>query len=277
MNKKSIVSGIISSICLLNVSAATVTFHGVASRELSNPKNWDTFPAAGDYINISTRSASADKPALIDPAFKVKTGFFRVYSNSESGVGPAYATLQNGTKLFALGVYAGNEKNPAFTGHLRLETGSSIQTSYPNSGEFSIGHDQPRAVSTVVVENGVKPFEHARMILRASGKLTFLSGANSVSTFVSMRRSEASENILDGLVQVDLAALKQGGEYKLIDGGASTVSIGGALRKALDSAGGTLHGTGDYSSKNFSVLNGGAWKWTLQLKDSGKTLVLTAS
>jgi hypothetical protein len=105
--------------------------------------------------------------------------------------------------------------------------------------------------------------------------MQFIFGTNSVST-LSTIGTNVIDNTLNGLLQVDLAALTATtGTYTLIDSTNSNRLIKGSLYTWLNGVGGSYTNTGSYSNSNFQVLNGETKKWTLALADGKQDLTLT--
>ena len=275
MRMRWIVGLLVAGLCSM---AQAVLFTGAgADQNFSTTNNWDTVPVAGDSVEIAANGTSFGSPAIIDPGFTVDyLGFVRIHSAGDGGTGMAYAEVASGATLTSTLIDVGNAANHYFDGTLTLRTGSATAAKYFNSGSLNIGGDAAGEVGILKVESGVS-FSQTYLNLRPYGVLTYELGADSVSTFASTKSTAGVANTLDGLVQVDLAALENEGAYTLIDSSSSDVLIAGAMKTWLDAEGGSFSGSGDYSNATFQVLNGGTVNWTLSLEDGGQDLVLAAA
>jgi len=264
MNRTNVVS--ILTVCFLALTidfamAANVTFTVFGDGNFSTVANWEQIPVSKDILR-GENGTSTGKPALVDPAFT--TDFGNAYI-CPSAAGTAVVEVQAGAKLKAMNLYIGHNIQSAPCGQLTIRSGGKLEGAF---GKIFIG-SKGKGMLTVEPEADLSwPI----LEIGPAGTLTFQFGANSVSTFKATVKKAGLSNTLDGLLQVDLAQLKQAGDYVLIDGAAS--EIGGALRIWLVSKGGSFSGSGDFAGTNFSVLNGGNWNWTLQLDDKNRDLVL---
>ncbi len=245
-----------------------------ADQNFSNTNNWDTVPVANDHVQIAANGTSSGSPAVVDPGFSTDyLGFARIYSGGAGGTGMAYAEVASGATLKSILIEVGNAGNAAYSGTLTLRTGGATVAKYVNSGSFKIGG---AAAGFVTVEPGVS-FSQTYLSLNSYGTLTFELGADSVSTFAATKSTAGVANTLDGLLQVDLAALENEGVYTLIDSANPDLLIAGAMKTWLDGEGGSFSGTGNDSNATFQVLNGGTMDWTLSLEDGGQDLVLAVT
>jgi hypothetical protein len=256
-------------------AAVNTLFTGAgADQNFSNTNNWDTVPVTNDTVQIAANGTSSGSPAIVDPGFSTDyLGFVRIYSGGTGGTGMAYAEVASGATLTSVLIEVGNAGNAAYSGTLTLRTGGATVAKYLNSGVLNIGGDDAGELGIVTVEPGVS-FSQTYLNLKPYGTLTFELGADSVSTFASTKSTAGVANTLDGLLQVDLAALENEGVYTLIDSANPDLLIAGAMKTWLDGEGGSFSGTGNDSNATFQVLNGGTMDWTLSLADGGQDLVL---
>jgi len=250
-------------LCLLTgaAQAANVTFTGSGNYKFSSAANWEQTPVSKDILR-GENGTSPGKPALVDPAFT--TDFGNAYI-CPSAAGTAVVEVQAGAKLKAINLYIGHNIQPAPCGQLTMRTGGALEGAF---GKIFIGS---RGKGTLTVEPGAD-LSWPGLEIGSAGTLAFEFGENSVATFKATSK-KAGQNNLDGLIQADLAQLKQAGEYRMIDG--TTQEIGGVLRSWLDAQGGAFSANGDFSNSNFSVINGSGWSWTLRLADDQRDLMLT--
>ena len=244
------------------VQAANVAFTGSSSgdNKFSTAGNWDQAPVSKDILR-SVNGTSADKPALIDSEFSVDFGNAYI---SPAATGTAYLDVLSGGKLKAANLYVGHSVQPVWCGQVTVRTGGALE------GQFGTVLIGMKGKGALTVEPGAN-LSWPGLNIGPAGILTYQFGENSVSTFKADSR-KAGTNTVDGLIQADLAQLKQAGEYVLLDGAAQ--EIGGALRTWLDSQGGSFSGSGDSAGTCFSVLNGAGWSWTLKLDDKNRDLML---
>jgi hypothetical protein len=247
--------------------AALFTGNGV-DQNFSTTANWDAAPVTGDNIAISHSGTSVSSPAVIDSGFSVNLGSAKIYSEGAGGTGMAYAEVVSGGTLKASLIYVGNSANQYYDGTLTLRTGSATVARYLDSGNLTIGGGDIGELGFATVEAGVS-FSHARLSLQTYGTLTYELGASSVSTFSATDTTDGSgDSLLDGLLQVDFAALTSTGSYTLLD---TRLTIGGALIDDLTR--GSISDISD--STHFNVLNAadGA-AWNLTTANDGQDLVL---
>lgn len=248
-------------------------FHGTHSRLFSDEENWSKFPTERSGFRISGDNTSSDSPAVVDPGFGVEIHMARIYSGAEAGISPAHVAIADGARLTASVVQVGNPLNSYFEGCLTLRKGSQLAPALTNSGALIIGGTDQPTLGEVVVEPGAAQFSHSILELNQSGKLTFIPGGDSITPFVSLNLSPGRHNRLDGLLQVDLSQVRQPGMYYLVQGSGSESQLHGKLPEWIRSEGGKVSGTGDFSHYHFAILNGGNWKWNLEIQD--KDLVLS--
>jgi hypothetical protein len=242
------------------VQAANVVFTATGDCNFSTAANWDQVPVSKDILR-SVNGTSASKPALVDPACSVDFGNAYI---SPSAAGTAVVEVPSGAKLKAVNLYVGHNLQPIMGGQVTVRTGGALAGQF---GKIIIG---AKGKGLLTVEPGVDLFWPG-LDIGPSGTLTVQFGADSVATLKCDSKKEG-QNTLDGLIQADLAQLKQAGDYVLLD--AAAQQIGGALRLWLESQGGSFSGSGDFTGTNFSVLNGGNWSWTIKLDDKNRDLVL---
>jgi dienelactone hydrolase len=243
--------------------AANVAFTASGDYKFSTEANWNQTPVSKDTLR-SVNGTSAGKPALADPAFTVDFGNGYIVP---SAAGTAFVEVPSGAKLKAMNLYIGHNVQPALCGQLTVRTGGALE------GQFGTVLIGVKGKGVLTVEPGAD-ISWPGLNTGAAGILAFQFGENSVATFKANSK-KAGQNSLDGLIQADMAQLKQAGDYVLIDGAAQ--EVGGALRIGLDAQGGAFSGNGDFTETNFSVLNGGNWSWTLKLADRNRDLVLTVN
>jgi hypothetical protein len=240
--------------------AANVVFTVSGDGKFSTAANWDQVPVSKDVLR-SVNGTSTSKPALADPACSVDFGNAYI---SPSAAGTAVVEVPSGAKLKAVNLYVGHNLQPAMGGQVTVRTGGALAGQF---GKIIIG---AKGKGLLTVEPGVDLFWPG-LDIGSAGTLTVQFGADSAATLKCDSKKDG-RNTLDGLVQADLAQLKQAGDYVLLD--AAVQEIGGALRTWLDAQGGSFSGSGDYTGVNFSVLNGGRWSWTLKLDDKNRDMVL---
>ena len=255
--------------------SATVNYIGSGSgNNFSVTGNWNAYPAAsGDTFYIGVTNNTAVNRAKIN----ITNTFLqaRIHSQTGYGVGMSYAEVLSGTTLKASTTYIGNPANLNFDGSLILRSGAGMDTMAPNSGAMYVGGETNGMVGELFVEAGASLFRQNNIQLGAYGRMQFIFGTNSVST-LSTIGTNVIDNTLNGLLQVDLAALTATtGTYTLIDSTNSNRLIKGSLYTWLNGVGGSYTNTGSYSNSNFQVLNGGTKKWTLALADGKQDLTLT--
>ncbi|MCF7816674.1 MAG: hypothetical protein K9M54_02230 [Kiritimatiellales bacterium] len=116
----------------------------------------------------------------------------------------------------------------------------------------------------MIIENGAA-VSFGNLSLGANGLMTYEFGTNSVSTFVSTKSNAAGTMLLDGIIELDLAAAPAAGTYTLIQCNHASTTLTGAFATWLSGQGGSFSSTGSYDGSNFKVVNGGNTKWTLQI------------
>lgn len=259
------------------VQAATVNYIGSGSgNNFSVTGNWfgASYPAAANdtfYIGVTNNTAVNRAKINITNTFSQA----RIHSQTGYGVGMSYAEVLSGTTLKASTTYIGNNANAAFDGSLILRSGAGMDTMAPNSGAMFVGGESAGMVGELFVEAGAALFRQNNIQLGAYGRMQFIFGTNSVST-LSTVGTNVVDNTLNGLLQVDLAALTaKTGTYTLIDSTNSNRLIKGSLYTWLNGVGGSYTNTGSYSNSNFQVLNGGTKQWSIALADGGKDLTLS--
>lgn len=265
------------AVLLVAYSAQAVNVNYIGSGSGNNfsvTGNWSAYPAAsGDtfYIGVTNNTAVNRAKINITNTFSQA----RIHSQTGYGTGTSYAEVLSGTTLKASTTYIGNPANLNFDGSLILRSGAGMDTMAPNSGAMYVGGETSGMVGELFVEAGAALFRQNNIQLGTYGRMQFIFGANSVST-LSTIGTNAVDNTLNGLLQVDLAALTATtGTYTLIDSTNSNRLIKGSLYTWLNGVGGSYTNTGSYSNSNFQVLSGGTKQWSIALADGGKDLTLT--
>ena len=257
---------------MATTSVQASIFKGLSGtdKKFSTVGNWDVFPTNGAAIN-SISNTTATSMAQVDSGFTVQIANANLYSSKVSST--SYVEIVTGGVFKQSSISIGNAINAAYSGSLTVRTGGTLTNAYGNSGALAIGGTNRlnSGAGFMTIEAGAA-VQQTVLTLGQSGTLTFQFDANSVSTLNLSKTTAGTTNTLNGLLQVDLGAYTgSAGTYTLINGVSNT--LGGALYTTL--SGGSISGTGTYSSANFAVLNGGAQQWTLGLADSGKDVVLT--
>jgi|GEM_PF-2302497 len=267
------------TVLLVAYSAQAVTVNYIGSGSGNNfsvTGNWfgASYPAAsGDtfYIGVTNNTEVNRAKINITNTFSQA----RIHSQTGYGQGMSYAEVLSGTTLKASTTYIGNNANAAFDGSLILRSGAGMDTLAPNSGAMFVGGNTSGMIGELFVEAGAALFRQNHIELGTYGRMQFIFGSNSVST-LSTVGTNVVDNTLNGLLQVDLAALTATtGTYTLIDSTNSNRLINGSLYTWLNGVGGSFTNTGSYSNSNFQVLNGGTKQWSIALADGGKDLALT--
>ncbi|MCF7817597.1 MAG: hypothetical protein K9M54_06925 [Kiritimatiellales bacterium] len=252
--------------------AAVVTFTGASGVDsnFSTAANWSsgTVPLAGD-----TAYVAAFKTLIVDGVYTV--GNFRANALSGTNNGMSYVEIVSGAALSDGSITVGNA-SASYNGTLTLRSGGATHTTANNGGVLSIGGTSAGMIGNMVVEAGAV-FEQSRLTLNTYGTLDFVFGADSVSTFTAKKTTTGNDNVMDGMLEVDLGALATAGTYTLINSASTNLVIGGALRTWLDGNGGSVSGSGSYVGSNFTVSNGDGKDWTLSLADNNQDLTLTVA
>jgi hypothetical protein len=259
------------------IDVSVFTGNSGVDNNFSTAGNWDRKPLIGDTFVIGVTNATSIKPAIIDGGFSTVIANAKIHSTTNYGFGTAYAEIASNGLLKSSSVVVGQLDIVDLNGALTLRKGGSITATFPNSGQLSIGSETNGSVGNLFVEAGAALFSAARVGLYKYGTLTFISDTNSVSTLQTTKTTVGTNNILDGLVQVDLAALATSCTNTLINSSSTNLLIGGTMRTWLDGLGGSISGAGTYSSDNFAILNGGFNEWTLALADGNQDLTLTVT
>ncbi|MGZ0655288.1 hypothetical protein ACWPKO_13260 [Coraliomargarita sp. W4R53] len=259
-------------------TAAAQQFTGASGVDtnFSTPANWDSglVPTSGT-ITVSANDTSLGVPAVVDASLGiVGYGIAKIYSEGAGGTGMAYAAVASGGTLSSSVIYVGNADNQYFDGNLTVRSGGSIRTEATNAGHFRVGGQDVGEVGTLLIEDGAS-IEHSKLTLNTYGSMTFEFGASSVSTFYTVSSKDGITNLLDGLVQVDLAALTTAGSYTLISSDHASLLLSGQLITDLATAGGTI--SSSTQSSSFNVLNAGTSNWTLSTANGGQDLLLNVT
>lgn len=262
-----------------------VIFTGNGTDNLwSTSANWDTFPVAGNEVSSFTlANATASNPAIVDPLFNVTMGIVRVESFESAGdpAGRVFVEIADGGTLRTRNIFVGQGGRAAYQGSLTLRSGGTITndgTGGLDPGVLQIGHtnsiqNTTANLSFLTIESGAT-LQTPGIVQNLGGVVTFQFGTDSVTT-LQTTSATIGENVLNGLLRVDLASLETMQSYSLITNPNAGVTIGGALRTWLDTGGGAFSGSGSFANSNFEVLNGGTLDWTLSLDNNNQDLVLT--
>ena len=257
-----------------SVSASIFTGASGLNKNFSTAGNWDVVPTNGALIDaFGVTNASVSSPAIVDSAWTNTVANVKLHSVTGYGSGTSYVEVVSGGNFKVTSLAVGNAANAAFDGVLTVRKGGAITNMFANSGVLSIGGGTAGMVGKMFVEAGAS-LRQTRVDLNQYGLLSFTFDSNSVST-LNLSGTSVLTNKLDGLLQVDLAALTTSGTYTLINSTNSNLLIGGTMRTWLDGVGGSYTNTGDFANANFQVLNGGTKKWTLALADGNQDLTLT--
>ena len=152
-------------------------------------------------------------------------------------------------------------------GEVVLRSGAALWAGNGGNGGFlEVGGT---STGKLTVAEGAD-FRATKFTVSSAGVLGFEFGADSVSTMVGTASLTGSVNQVDGLLRLDLGALETAGTYVLIDSQGSQLS--GALRTWLDAGGGSRSGTGDVSTANFEIADGGDIQW--ELATDGQNLTI---
>lgn len=265
----------VAAMMVASVSQAAV-FTGASglNKNFSTAGNWDVVPTNGAAIDmIGVTNASVSSPAIVDSAWNTTVANVKLHSGTGYGSGTSYVEVVSGGNFKVSGIAVGNAINAAFDGVLTVRKGGAVTNTFGNSGALIIGGGTAGMVGKMFVEAGAS-LKQTRVDLNQYGLLSFTFDSNSVST-LNLTGTSVFTNKLDGLLQVDLAALTTSGTYTLINSTNSNLLIGGTMRTWLDSVGGSYSNNGDFAHANFAVLNGGTKKWTLSLADGNKDINLT--
>ena len=277
---KLVLTGVAAIAAAASVQAVMWT-NGVSGDMLfSTASNWTNglVPTGGDVFS-GAKGTTAAKHALVDPAFNIggTNGYLGNATITASSISTAYVDIQSGAVLRVQNLSLGNSVHAGWDGNVTVKSGGSLNSWGPvgtnvNSGNVTIGTSTGLGAGMLTIEAGAGYVGNSALTLNANGTIKFMFGANAVTMFNTSRSTVGATNTLNGLIQVDLGAYTGGaGTYTLING--ITNVLAGALYDTL--SGGSISGTGTYSSANFAVLNGGAQQWTLGLADGNKDVVLT--
>jgi hypothetical protein len=272
-------TGFVLAVCWmmteLSAPAATTRYFTGAGGDnnFSTAANWDTAPVAGDNICIHTEATTALNPAVWDAGFTADLSTVAV--NSTNGAtGDSYMEVASGVDQLFSNLQVGTLGTGTHHNYLTLKTGSTLANRYANGGATVIGADAAYRSGQMTLEPGVS-FQTAVLTVNDFGTLTYEFGVDSVSTLMTSRTTAGGANTIDGLIQVDLSALTAAGTYTLINSSSTNLLIGGTMRTWLDGAGGSSNGTGDFTSANFEVLNGGTNQWSVELADNNQDLIFS--
>ncbi|MGZ0654578.1 PEP-CTERM sorting domain-containing protein [Coraliomargarita sp. W4R53] len=250
-----------------------------SDQNFSTAGNWagGVVPDGSSVVTIAADGTSSSNPAIIDAEFGVVNfGTVKVYSDSNElgGGGMAYAAIASSGILRASNINVGNFNNQYFNGTLTIRRGGSVQTNATNGGNFTVGGGDSGELGALFIEDGAT-IQHTRVTLDTYGEMTFKFGANSVSTFNTVKNNAGGTNLLNGVLQVDLATLTSAGSYTLINSNSSNLLLSGQLLNDLSNAGGTITSSGQ--SSNFNVLNAGNAVWSLTTADGGQDLIFNVT
>ena len=270
--------GIVAAMMVASVSQAALwTNNPTAGNMLfSDSRNWTNgvLPISGEVLNGIKGTTTALNPALVDSSFNIggTNGAFGTFNlNSGKNGTTAYLAVQSNATLRSSNLYMGNVVQSGWNGDLTLKTGGSIVGSA--GGTLFVG-TTASSTGKLTLEKGAS-LSFSILNLATNGTMKFIFGTNSVTTFNATKGTVGSSNLLNGLLQVDLAALTTDGTYTLLNSSSTNLLIAGTMRTWLDSVGGSYSNNGDFANSNFQVLNGGTKKWTLALADGNKDLTLT--
>ncbi|MGZ0709995.1 hypothetical protein ACWPKO_16830 [Coraliomargarita sp. W4R53] len=268
-----------------SVIAVNVEFEGGgASQNWSDDANWSSGaqPGASDTLYFEA-PATLSMPSVADVDFETSGDIYvrSFNATAASGVGNAfgnaYVEVASGVTLRSRYLQVGSA-NAAYGGVLTLKSGSAIVSDNLRNGYVQLQRnvaDNPQYDGHLIVEDGVS-FNHRLLSMQVGTELTFQFGSNSVSTFTYQSTNDGFDNVLDGLLRLDLTNLNEAGTYALIqDNGLTTAGITGALFNALKSS--SITGTGDYTSSNFEIISGAGVEWELRLADSDKDIEFVVS
>ncbi|MGZ0654569.1 hypothetical protein ACWPKS_03090 [Coraliomargarita sp. W4R72] len=265
------------SALLVNLARAqNFTGAELSDQNFSTTGNWDTggLPVDEADVSISANATTELTPALINGEWTLGTVRVNSLNFGTGGFGMAYAEIKSGGILRSKILYIGSNSNAAYDGNLTVRNGGSLESDAQNSGVFSIGGASDGMVGVVLIEDGAA-IEHSRIALEAYGEMTFEFGASSVSTFNALKDNSGRTNLLNGLLQVDLAALSTVGSYTLINSNNANLLLSGQLVDDLATSGGTITSAGESSS--FNVLNAGNAVWNLTTADGGQDLIFNVT
>jgi hypothetical protein len=274
---------VVSAMTQVNGQTTTAGLFSGASGDnnlFSNTANWSTFPTysgsgSRPNFNVTATATSAGNPGQLDAAFNplLPSGFSQGYVQPYA-TGTSYIEVLDGGVFRAVHLTIGHQSISARHGQLTLKSGSKLSPDTANNGNLTVG-SSAAATRRLIAEAGLAEFGFANLKLMTNGAITFKFGEASVSSFVSTKSNGKADLILDGVVEVDLAALETRGTYTLIQSMHNDTVMTGDLATWLTGEGGSFTLTGSYNGNNFKVLNGGDLEWTLSSADNGGTLILT--
>jgi len=270
--------GIVAAMMVASVSQAALwTNNPTAGNMLfSDSRNWTNgvLPISGEVMTSVKGTTTALNPALVDPSFNIggTNGAFGNFNLNAGKAGTVYLAVQSNATLRSSNIFIGNAAQSGWNGDLTLKTGGSIVSA--TGAQLAVGTINSSSTGKLTLEKGAS-LSFAYLTLNTNGIMNFTFGTNSVTTFNATKGTVGSSNLLNGLLQVDLAALTTDGTYTLLNSSSTNLLIAGTMRTWLDSVGGSYSNNGDFANSNFQVLNGGTKKWTLALADGNKDLTLT--
>jgi len=274
---------VVSAMTQVNGQTTTAGLFSGASGDnnlFSNTENWSTFPTYSgsgnrpNFNNPLVAATSAGNPGQLDAAFNLllEGGFANGFLAPDA-TGTSYIEVLDGAEFRAVNLTIGSQNVSTRHGQLTLKSGSGLRPSTFNSGVLRVG-SPAAATGRLIVESGLAEFGFSNLDLCTNGTITLKFGAASVSSFVSTKSTSKADLILDGVIEVDLAALETWGTYTLIQSSHNDTVMTGDLATWLTGEGGSFTWTGSYNGANFKVLNGGDLRWTLSSADNGGTLNL---
>ena len=269
----------------ISARAAIVNYDGGDPNNnlFSSALNWasDTVPttSVGTLSFSGSAVAPMGDPAIVDVAFAQDIAGMNVY-HTVLPANDALIEIPAGKTLAMSSPVVGRPGNVSFGGTLMVRSGGTIINPFVNGGATSISMDRygvygssQYGAGTLVLEHGAS-FRTAWINLGTNGTLHLEFGTTTVPT-VEVSGNTAENNVLDGVVQLDLTNLTAAaGTHTLIDGTGGALLVGG-LRNWLDDEAGYFSATGSFVHANFEVLNGANHMWSLSLSDGNQDLVFS--
>jgi lysophospholipase L1-like esterase len=261
----------------MSASAVNRYFTGAgADNNFSTAENWDAAPVSSDSIFILTEATTAEQPAILDAGFTADLYTINAQNTNSALNANTYMEVASGVNRIYSNLNVGSFGGGTHRNYLTLKSGSRLANKYANGGGTTIGKDAAFRSGQMTLEPDVS-FQTAILTVNPYGTVTFEFGTNSVSTLATSKTDSGGANTIDGLIQVDLAALTTEGSYTLIDSSSTNLLMAGALKIWLDGEGGSVSGTGSFATNHFEVLNAGNADWTHSLADSNQDLIFTVA
>jgi len=236
----------------------------------SEAMNWEggTLPLETSRVDVNeVARTSRESPALVDPAWLVKTGPTLV-----QGVNGAFLRVEPEAKFWFNNLQIGSPHSKR-TGRVEVAPGATIETTALRQGVILVGDEGGGNESELVFSGRVSAGRLPNLVVHPDARLELAAHDANLPT---LKFHGETQFRIDGLLRITLKDDLPSGRYPLLVGtGSGVAGLSGELRKQFDEGGGTLQGKGDSLIGNHLEISGSNNRsWALLFDETINSITL---